>query len=770
MKEYDVVIIGSNIAAFSIGTYLARHLRDVLIIDDNPNDDLSNESFQLIGGINENSLFRMMLRQYNIDSKINYRDVNVFSYYENNKNIKIVPTFKKYMLHLIKLFPNDREDIRKFFKDLKELFVNYYNMEKLRINNQPYTLPNILIEWGNKTLQEVMDSYFDNEDLINVFINISGTIGIDYEVIYAPHFFLNWFNIFIEGAGFIQESRQEIKQLLLNEYLEHNGKIMSVNKINKVKFNNDEIEHLEIKKGEIIKARSFVYSGNPIVFNEKYYLNSKLLTDEILDKYPNIGNKQRKKAVKITFDYSLSKVGIDNEVSLFDIPREVDVEHKENKLYITEILDASMFNNHTKNTVYINYMDYDGALNVEDEKVFLIEKLCRLFNKPSIKNHIIEFNFCKDIEYSSEYNREAIKKNKSLTELFDILNLNNIFILKNLYLVGGWNFPQMGFQAEMITSYIQGKKIETLLSDEDSKDLIGNDILISALAHEFNKSLMEKNYFTIQFLISNSEYYFIIEDKVVEVYEGTIKNMDLKITSTNKDLFNTIAGKESIEEMISNKKIEFIGSEEDINMFSKAFNLSQKSIYKYRNFEINTYRNHIGLKLLIISMFVWMTYSFSINFISVFYASIGALVLQIIYIYIRKKFDKLVIFDFISLLLIVGYGAFGFFYTTFNNSKEPDFIFLGLGIVWLLSWLVGYPFIFGYIKNDYPIEFSNTRLFKIISGGLTFIWGLMFILMFVLNLILSLPFQLIAYYIIFLAIYLTTYYPKAYIKSYISKG
>ena len=92
-----------------------------------------------------------------------------------------------------------------------------------------------------------------------------------------------------------------------------------------------------------------------------------------------------------------------------------------------------------------------------------------------------------------------------------------------------------------------------------------------------------------------------------------------------------------------------------------------------------------------------------------------------------------------------------------------------ISLYWLGTWIINKPVAFDYTKFDYRTDYTTTKLFKTMSGGLTFIWGGLFLIIAGTNILTGQEYSTLGYYLIIFGYYLTYFYPNLYIKGNINK-
>jgi hypothetical protein len=95
-----------------------------------------------------------------------------------------------------------------------------------------------------------------------------------------------------------------------------------------------------------------------------------------------------------------------------------------------------------------------------------------------------------------------------------------------------------------------------------------------------------------------------------------------------------------------------------------------------------------------------------------------------------------------------------------------DDIYLGVIIfILMLSVFINQPAVFFYHQYDMSIDYRNTKLFKIITSGLTFILGFSFLVILGGTYLTGGQYKSIFYSLLVFSIILTYYYPIIYVRA-----
>jgi hypothetical protein len=138
--------------------------------------------------------------------------------------------------------------------------------------------------------------------------------------------------------------------------------------------------------------------------------------------------------------------------------------------------------------------------------------------------------------------------------------------------------------------------------------------------------------------------------------------------------------------------------------------------------------------------------------------------------YLKYRVLKLVsVFEIVILVMYFVILMLSIFIPQINELHDSKITLLLFTGYWLLTWLINRPVAYVYVRHDYRTDYTRTKLFKSMSGGLTFIWGMLFLVIAALSFALPQSYASLGYYLAILGLYLTYYYPNSYIKGSIDK-
>ncbi len=777
VEKYDVAIIGGGLGSLTTATYLSKRLRNIAVFEpgkkkkiaqyghrfkDSENSNYNFKFFNYdMGGVHQGDLFNEYLKQCGLD--------NVFEYYDNNytmiigkdKTITKRPNnFDDFKIYLVRHYPKYRNKIHKLFDDIMSVYGDFRVQKQARLTNKEYTITNAMIEFQDLSLREVLLKYFDNEDLINEFVLVYDSVGLDSREINAYNYFIKWFDTFIDGSHFISSSFDDIVKTLSLEISKTREKI----------FVDREIKEFVIEDGKIIKiidsdggeivAKHYVINMRIDDFVDAYMPDRLDIKEKFYEMYPTAQEERFINKVFIGLDCTADEIGMNEKQYLFsDIP--------EDDVRLLSIINYKKFDKKVcangKSAILVEFLDDNSPRNTKLEQV--VAQFVKYF--PKAEEHITLKRIGVKSPYISGLATKEYWSTKEINDLFPIDDYNELNPFKNSYFIGGWVKPEAGITGIIQTGVEYGDIIDDLIYHGDDDDyFINHDELMNIINHQFIPNALGKDEKNVQFFIGKDSYYIRTKGNHQRLFKGVSDMSDIIIIATNECLYDLSVGNTTLDEGISSGSIEYVGERDFLDDVMEAFDMgiriTKPVTYKY-------VKGMWGTKLLMLQMAILLVSNLLSNYHYNLIIAPATLVLFGLTVYLKKKLlGKMCVFEYVVLGLYFVIGVLSIFIPEINGMKDAKIV-LGIFSAYLIiTWLFNVPTALDYIKHDYRTDYTRTKLFKKMSGGLTFIWGVVFLLLLIADFGLIRSYASLAYYILPLALYASLYYPSSYIRGYIS--
>ncbi len=778
MEKYDVVIIGGGLGSLTTATYLSKRLRNVAVFEQgkrkkmqsytNRLKDSNNNKYEFkfynydIGGVHQGDLFYEYTKRCGLENNFDYFDNPFAMIIDKNRRIVKRPNdFNNYLIYLVRYYPKQRDQIHLLFDDILRYHKDYKEQKLARLNNLEYTLPSIMIELGDQNLLSVLNKYFDNEDLINEFSLVYDSVGIPLHEINAYNYFVKWFDTFIDGSHFIKTSFDKIVKTFSNEISKTREKIFTNRKIDKFIIEDNVIVKIIDAEGVEIQAKHYVINMRIDDFVEQYMPENQDVLEKFSNMYCTVQNKTMINQVYIGLSKDAKTLGIKEKHYLFSEIPEDDI----------RILSL------------VNYREIDktscpkgfGALLVEfiDDDIPRKQKLNQVIDQvvkyfPNIIDNIAVSKIGKKREYFGGISNKEYWKNKTINDLFDIDDYSATNPFSNSYFIGAWVKPEAGISGIIQTGVEYGDIIDDLIYHGDDEEyFITHDELMAIIVHQYIPNALGKQEKNIQFFIGKDSYYIRTKAKHHRVYKGVSDISDIIIIATNECLYDLSVGNTTLEKVLDKGILEYVGDreflEEVIEAFDMGIEIESTPRYQY-------VQGKHGLKFMLAIIMILILSNLLANYHNYLIVAPTTLVLLGGIIYWKYRIYKFItIFEYVTLGIYAIISILSIFIPELNTFKDSRYTLLFFAMFWLMTWLINIPIAFNYIKYDYRTDYTRTKLFKSMCGGLTFIWGMIFLIVALLSFSLIRSYSSLSYYLAILGLYLTYYYPNSYIKGTIDK-
>ncbi len=778
MEKYDVVIIGGGLGSLTTATYLSKRLRNVAVFEEgkrkkiqkytNRLKDKNNNKFEFkfynydLGGIHKGDLFYEYMKRCGLEDNFEYFDNPFVMVVDKNKRIIKRPNdFKNFLIYLVRYYPKQRDQIHLLFDDILRYHKDYKEQKLARLNNLEYTIPSALIELGDLSLQSVLSKYFDNSDLINEFSLVYDSVGIPLEEINAYNYFIKWFDTFIDGSYFIKTSFDNIVKTFSSEISKTREKIFTNRKIEKFIINDNVIEKIVDSEGIEIYAKHYVINMRIDDFVNQYMPDNESIKEDFLNMYFGVQSKRVINQVYIGLSKDAKTLGIKEKHYLFsEIPDDEIrllslVNYKEiDKTSCAKGLGA----------ILVEFIDDDLPRKKKLNQV--IDQVAKYF--PKIIDNIAVSKIGQKREYFGGVSSKEFWKNKTINDLFNIDDYSSTNPFTNSYFIGAWVKPEAGISGIVQTGVEYGDIIDDLIYHGDDEEyFITHDELMAIIAHQYIPNALGKQEKNIQFFIGKDSYYIRTKAKHHRVFKGVSDISDIIIIATNQCLYDLSVGNTTLEKSLDNGVLEYVGDreflEEVIEGFDMGIEIESAQRYQY-------VQGKHGLKFMLAILMVLILSNLLANYHN--YLIVAPLTLAAIggIVYWKYRFYKLItVFEYVILGAYFVIFVLSIFIPEFNAFKDSRYTLSFFSVFWLVTWLINKPIAFGFMRHDYRTDYTRTKLFKSMCGGLTFIWGMIFFVVAILSFTLIRSYSSLSYYLAVLGLYLSYYYPNSYIKGTIDK-
>ncbi len=776
MEKYDVVIIGGGLASLTTATYLSKRLRNVAVFEEGKKKklqkytkifkDSDGSKFEFksynydLGGVHEGNLFYEYMKRCGLQGTFEYLDNEFAMIVSRDKKIKRRPNdYDNFLVYLVRHYPKQRDAIHRLFKDISRHYDDFKDQKLARLHNKEYTISSLLIEWGDLSLHDVISKYSDNSDLINEFTLVYDSVGFDPKEINAYHYFVKWMDTFIDGSHFITTSFDNVVKRFSGEISKNREKIYLERSIEKFIIKDGEIKVLIDNEGNKIQAKHYVINMRIDDFVENYYPEGEEITEKFYKMYPNAKEERYINQVYIGLDKPAEELGLEERQYIFS-------EITDDPIRLLSIQNYKQIDKKAcpagKSAILVEFLDDNTPRKTKLNEVVL--QFTKYF--PNTAEHITLSRIGDKRKYISSYASREYWEGKTINDLFQIDDYSEMNPFSNSYFLGSWMKPESGITGQIQTGVEYGDLIDDLIyHGEDDDYFINHDELMNIITHQFIPKSLGKEERNIQFFIGKDSYYIRTKGKHQRLYKGVSDISDIIIIATNDTLYDLSVGNTTLDLAIGNGTLEYVGEkellEEIIEGFDMGILITKPNAYDY-------VQGKWGIKIMVFQFLMIFLANLLANYHNYIIVAPIMVILFSVTVYIKYRLlKKITTFEYVIPIFYFILAILSIFIPYLNEMKDSKWTLSIMAIYLLTTWLINKPIAYGYIRHDYRTDYTRTKLFHKMSGGLTFIWGVTFLIIAATSFLLIRSFSSLTYYLAALSLYLSFYYPSSYIRGYI---
>jgi hypothetical protein len=780
LKLYDLVVVGEDLYALTVALFLSRKMRKVLVLQDSHQSSdyekvrlsFADKKFNLVynrnnivSGLDESGLLYAYLDNLGLVKSLSYEKIEENTLINQNSDFqKQLNSLEGFRIYLVRHYPKNIKEIDNFFEILKKHYINYKEQFLNMLINTDYTLSSLMIEWGDYSLEELLTKYFSSDELIKEFTYNNFISGLPIEEVNAYSFFSNYFLGLESGFYLLNNSYKDICLKSIEKINLVNPKAFLSTSVKEFVVKDKKIECIIDSQNNLIYAKYFFVSGNPIDFYEKFFnISSKDM--ELLNLYyPNINSDQKISTLYLALNTKPTDIGIEDLIYYFK-------NDNSNSTKLLRLYNYSKaINQDLRKKEGLLCIDFTYVGEVVPSKEDLL-KLIDIYI-PKLRKFVGDLKIGKSSKYLSMLRDSKLRRNLSINEMINVETFEHIQVFENLFIGGEFIRPEAGFFGAINQSIIYADKIEDKLYYGDNTDdfeYFSNDEIMMMIRHNYGYQKLGSKEIHINFHIGKSNYYIRTKGKNIIVHHGKYSNSDLSIYTTNDKLSDLLLKKSSFKSVLESGSLKYRGDLELLYKAVDAFELDDYQEFVQEEYLTSKYK-YFGVKLFFMHLFIYSIASLLSNYYPNIYIFPVAFCLSIIVSIIKyQTYEHVSWFEIVlnSGLLIA--SVLSIFISKFNNFYSDD-IFLGFIIlVFLTSVIINQPIVYLYHRYDMKADYRNTKLFRIITNGLTFIWGFIFLVILGGTYLVGNSYVSMFYSFLFFGILLTYFYPIIYVRTSIKK-
>ncbi len=763
--------------------FLARKMRKVIVIQDSSKIEDNHETMEIVdpenkqykfdynplgvvSGLDQNGLLFEYLDDLGLSDEIKCTKITEESVVNvDNTIFKRMNSFEQFKVYLVRHYPKCRNSIHKFFEDMDRHYQNYTQQYFSMLRNTDYTLTSLMIEWGDYNLKELLDKYFVSEDLKTEFLINNVINGINPEQINSYNFFSNYFVGLKSGFYYVEDSEKAIRDKLVAKLKLINPNIILKTRIKDIIVGEEnKIEAFVDKDDKQYSGKYYFVESEPDKFYGKYFQNIEDDLEIIKKYYPNFDMTQRINTLYLAINDNPKNLGIEELVYYFK-------NGEESKAKIVKLFNYSQYKGHDKRKkqglLCLDYAFDEVDRYSQDE---LLKRLYEVF--PKLKKAIVGVREGKPRKYLTMPIGVQIRKNFSINEMIEIEAMEHIQVFENLYLGSDKFRPEAGTFGVFNQAITFADKIEDRLyygEDDELYSYLSNEEVLMMIRHNFNPAVLGNNEIHVNFHIGKNTYFIRTKGKNIVIHYGKYAHADISIYTTNDRLTNLLLKKVTFNEVLQEGSLKYRGDKDLLFQVVNAFNLDDYQEYNPLEYKKSKYK-YMGSAILFGYFGVYSLAALLTNYINGIFIYPFALLLVGLLFYLKyRSYEELYWFDFfIAFIFLVG-SILSISWPTFNLMRFDDPLLGIMALTLLISVFVNRPVVYHYSKFDENIDYRNSILFRVITNGLTFVWGFLFLAILVGTYITGQRYVSVLYNFYFVGVFLMFYYPIIYVRTNIKK-
>ncbi len=255
-NEYDAIVIGGGVGGLTCASFLAKNGLETLVLEQHHKSGGCCTSFKrkgftfdsgayAISGLGENGFFYRILKDLEIENEAEFHKLDpLMNVAYPEESIPIAADLEEYIADLSERFPNESENIQRFFKKVEEII------------SAPKS------QYYKTSFAELLDEFFENEKLKKIISACWVYAGLPPSKISAVDMCAYLYSNHVEGLYYPIGSTQKLADILSKAVKKHGGEMRLNTEVDNIIVENNETSAVETSKGEKINAKYIISNAD----------------------------------------------------------------------------------------------------------------------------------------------------------------------------------------------------------------------------------------------------------------------------------------------------------------------------------------------------------------------------------------------------------------------------------------------------------------------------------------------------------------------------
>ncbi len=296
-ENYDVIIIGSGMGGLGTGLKLQSSnpkLKTIILeqhsIPGGYVNGFKRKGYYFDSGAEglvycgEGQTFKLALDEFGVKQEFILIDP-VETMYFPDKKIVMYGDAEKYQAELFKNFPENKDEIKRFFNVVKSIMDEFHSVVKGKFDPSfkellkiVFTCPN-LRKYATKSFDDLLNEYITNDQLRDVLAVYSLWLGVSPSKIKAPTAAVVFFSPYYDGHYYPKGGMLAFTKNMAETYTEQGGEIRYRTEVKKIIIENGKAIGVELEDGTKLNGKWIVSNSDltktALELVGKEYLSSK---------------------------------------------------------------------------------------------------------------------------------------------------------------------------------------------------------------------------------------------------------------------------------------------------------------------------------------------------------------------------------------------------------------------------------------------------------------------------------------------------------------